>query len=489
MLESEIYTEHGDLHPYVATVRYEGDTDTQASDEGETAVSLEDVLAKSIATEQVLDPIEEELPRPQLQFEASLKLLVAIPVDTSEDEGETPPDAAAASEDLLDDIPEVDPTPETQAAGSGGGIEPPERNMEMFDENDDDGEGGEEAQSSEDATEQVPLRQQVQYFHYVSDGAVYVNEFPQDPRVQEYAEEVAESQARRMEAFCHFVDEAPNLNDTFAEELEEAKRYLEEEGLSSGQIIVLPQTYFDQALDLLHFEKSFEMGGAAMGRALVPVPGNLGSLERNYVQAMALHEGSHLHEEEAQPVLVSKVPEGENPLNRVHVLHAGLGGFVRYDVQDDGEVREKGLFWGEGFADVHRVKGMERAGKTPRLGRRSMMIGGIRYVGEDAAPPPDLQFSLPVRYAVAVKRFGVTNPSGISLMTAPAAYGLDLLDARSPGLLALMKEAHADLSRLDEFKSAVNDIRPGLFEQLDVLQYTPRDFIKGARIIENALVR
>jgi hypothetical protein len=155
------------------------------------------------------------------------------------------------------------------------------------------------------------------------------------------------------------------------------------------------------------------------------------------------------------------------------LVTGNLGGFMEYDPHNTTDCPVKGRFWEEGFADSSRVKGMVALGRQVKLVDKTLHGTadvvtytltndhyGAPHIGEDGT------IALPEEYAIALKEL----PDGNRVYTVGyasfAAYAVDLLDQRAPGLYDTMVASREDPDLVQKVKEQVNRIGGGLYDRL-----------------------
>ena len=68
-----------------------------------------------------------------------------------------------------------------------------------------------------------------------------------------------------------------------------------------------------------------------------------------------------------------------------------------------------------------------------------------------------------------------------------AAYGLELLDNRVPGLYDDLLASRQDPTKQRDAIRKIESIRPGLYRELRELEYTTEDFLHGLKLVIEAL--
>jgi hypothetical protein len=165
------------------------------------------------------------------------------------------------------------------------------------------------------------------------------------------------------------------------------------------------------------------------------------------------------------------------------------------------QTREDGLFYGgcfieEGFVDSYRVRGAQEIYGARKLKFIERMTPGddhLQLAYTDRATN-DPRYSvqegciyIPWKYMKSTAPYkgrGLAMKNSISEL---AAYGIDLLDARLPGLHDEMKRSHADPMLKRDIAERINSIKPGLYAELLSLDYIGKDFYRGLATIHEAL--
>jgi len=90
---------------------------------------------------------------------------------------------------------------------------------------------------------------------------------------------------------------------------------------------------------------------------------------------------------------------------------------------------------------------------------------------------------------VSEKYFDVID-NGESFGWSPAAIaatGLEMLCRKQPKLKEIIIEARSDIEKLREIPKLINDIKPGLYTEIQKCEYTAEDFIRVQNIIKEAI--
>jgi hypothetical protein len=340
--------------------------------------------------------------------------------------------------------------------------------------------------------------------HYEPD-TIYAGQHP-DQVAQAIAEGLHDDLENKQEAFQDFLDTAPNLNEEYQPALTRIKERFAEDGLEISPIFIIDHDTHEEAQRVLGaYHNSREMencgaGGYSDDRALVDDdPTGTGHIRETFGTQVslgtAIHEAAHSTAREHVDVVSSKVVEqkiGDTVVrNRVFSSLGHIGGFNKYR-QNEKEIGLVGSFWEEAFADLTRVRYSMELGVEPRLHRAmaSSRSDSLTYISESADPAeaPEGNTVLPDRFATAISDDGISDGLEIAVSTpAFAGYGLELLDAKVPGLFKEMQASRNNPSRQREVIKIINGVRPGLYRELRDLPYSPEGFRKGLEAIQIAV--
>jgi hypothetical protein len=322
------------------------------------------------------------------------------------------------------------------------------------------------------------------------------------PDVFEYVENQIESSTQQKEAFLRYVDTAPNHNAEHQEVIDFVGSQFAQDGLEVAPIVVLDGDNFKKACEASGRpagEKNY--GRYTMGRSLVedePRPGFKETFGNDYTVGIALHESAHSTAPDTGDIVTSKaVVErgiGGTALGATRYFHhiAGLSGFHRYKWEGN-EAKTVGNYWEEAFCDLTRVRYLERTGREPKADGEEKVFAerGVRYAGEGVkAPVIDKEndlVTLPMKFSLCARSEEGSEPDVLFSQPGIAAYGLELLDERAPGLFETMQSSRKEPSKQREVIKMINNVQPGLYKQLRDLPYSDEGFEEGLRTIVHAL--
>lgn len=145
-------------------------------------------------------------------------------------------------------------------------------------------------------------------------------------------------------------------------------------------------------------------------------------------------------------------------------------------VRNGFRVGDQGSFFEEGFAGL-----MEHLYITEELG----LADGLADLDawQRIGLPDGSFFTLPGSYLQEVGGSALPEP----VPAAYAAFGVELLVAKDPGLLRVMSRARQDVDGLREFAARIEALSPGLYRELGSKPYTPYGFIDADRSIIDRL--
>lgn len=326
---------------------------------------------------------------------------------------------------------------------------------------------------------------------------IYFGESP-DPQARAFVQGQEQSIRSNEQRFHEFITTAPNLNDTYEEELASVHDMFAAAGLDIAPIIVLDQENFVAALTTANETTSDFAGAYFGGYALVcehPDTGVRELLGKDLVLGNAIHEAAHsTARSEAKTIISSKVTPGLGKvvLNRVVSSNVHLG-FVK-PRREDMEIVSDGNYWEESFADLTRVRFLGELGREPKADDEEIVDDRlkVKYAGRGVdAPLPkdgDEMITVPVRFAQCTAK--IEGQDASILLSAPngiAAYGLDLLDKEVPGLYETVQASRGDHTKQRDVIQMIDSVKPGLYRELRVLPYSIEGFRQGVIKIGEAI--
>jgi hypothetical protein len=324
--------------------------------------------------------------------------------------------------------------------------------------------------------------------HYEQNG-VYLNKNP-DAIAEEISEDMRLKAESNAAQFREYVDNAPNLNDKYADEIATVKSQFEEDGLDLAPIVVLDAEQFAEIRELVvdNDEREFYGSYASERVVLIEPPRQIQEIfGSTYMLGNMLHEGGHSSGGESKSIVVSRVLPNEDGSGYKRYIRSagGLSGFRKYKFEGD-SIEIIGDFIEESFAGLLRVRGLERLDKVPHVEGFQILREGIRYLGENTIPNKgDEQLTMPLKFITAAVLKGQIAVYGD--VSHVGAYGLTLLDEARPGLFEQMKLSRRDPTKHHEVIKTINSIKPGLYRELRELSYNYDDFIQGVKIIQAAI--
>jgi hypothetical protein len=321
----------------------------------------------------------------------------------------------------------------------------------------------------------------------------------------DWADSLISERGKKRGGFLEYVDTAPNLNGEYKKEIDLVKAQFARDGVKIAPIVVLDKKHFMEACAINGSRISDKNYGKFLnGRSLVqaePRPGIKEEFGGDYVLGVAMHESAHSTDPDTRDVLTSKrvVEEVETALgdtalqaNRYFEAATGFSGFLKYKWEGS-KMRGVGNYWDEAFCDLRRVRSLERIGREPKADGKDLVFEerGVRYVGEGIeAPIIDKESDLvnvPIKFSLAAHAGEDGEPHVLFGEPGIAAYGLDLLDKRVPGLFEAMQASRKNPGQQREVIKMINSVHPDLYRRLRDLPYSDKGFGEGLEVVAQAL--
>jgi hypothetical protein len=320
-----------------------------------------------------------------------------------------------------------------------------------------------------------------------------------------------------------FFENTPNLNEQFAEEIQSLTNAFAEEGFAIAPIVVLAPAEFGQAQKFLDEkrERKMDYGYYGMGYSVVRFdPEQDARFGGDLVLSMAAHESAHSISPEygavvkyretvdpSKPAFLRDMLQamrdrkGEVKITSSHGMlkpvwrQGGIYGSSNAD-RNIKPAGHKGSFWEEAYADLKRVRILKKMGRQARFPDSSWhehtetsYSPVTRYVDDTVDVPllgQDGTISTPVEFLNGVT--SINGRQGEAGVPGMAAYALELLDERLPGLFDDLEQGRFDPDAQRRFIRRVNSIEPGLYQMIrHISQETEETFTRGFRQIVHAL--
>jgi hypothetical protein len=215
-------------------------------------------------------------------------------------------------------------------------------------------------------------------------------------------------------------------------------------------------------------------------------------LGRKYVLGKLLHEAAHSTAPVDYNSVLTKLDHEDH---RSITTRAGVpyGTFRKENFIKGRDRAITGDFLEEAFADLTRVRGVKRLGQEAHAiddANGFTVRGHVRYIDPHFWPdnPVDGMTYIPLGFAGLFDVDPRDNEiKAEAISSALAAYGLDLLDKRLPGLYQQMQDARKDPRIQMQIIKRIESIQPGLYRSLRNLDYTAEDFEDGLNMIQAAI--
>ncbi len=182
-----------------------------------------------------------------------------------------------------------------------------------------------------------------------------------------------------------------------------------------------------------------------------------------------------------ESVLVHELAHGTSGFSSCIVTSTGdiLAPRTGFAVGDSSETT-KGAFLEEGFVDMLAGK-YNKQYMEPELRDKMLPIFRHKYndyqltrTRSDLVDNIEVVLPFPTHYAIFTSEYGFS-----SLVSAQAAFGLELLCDKEPKLFETMLKARNDVEYLRKIPQLINKISPGLYSELRKLKYTESGFSQG----------
>ena len=300
--------------------------------------------------------------------------------------------------------------------------------------------------------------------------------------------------------FQSVVDQ-DNLNSTYPQEVAGVNSYFSARGLTIDPLRVVTQDIMSKAYVVAGEHPSDDVESAqgrnVHSRSVVienkEVQELLGD---DYLLGLGLHEAAHSLKPHRSTTITREVtaPDTKEP-GSARVVLGGfvVSGMIKADLRRDTSNHPVGDFWEEAFADLTRVRGLrylkrshDIAGTEPKI----LEMGGVTV----SVLPNGSSFehnqqtaTIPAEFATVAKTSAEgRNMVGIATPNL-AAYALELLDTRTPGLYEDMEAATHNPRRQAEVIRKIESVQPGLYRRLRELEYTDQHFAQGLGAVVEAL--
>lgn len=286
-----------------------------------------------------------------------------------------------------------------------------------------------------------------------------------------------------------------NVNSSYAAELTSVYDYFQGKGLPIDPLRVVSKEVAKKAYAIAGQDPSeaeVNLGQHLNGRALViEDKANIETFGPNYIIGIGLHEAAHsLHSHERMLRTVTETSD-----RSLRIGGVATSGLVKADLRREAKTSMSGHFWSEAFADLTRVKALREMGRSNDISEDSedISVGDATITvrpnaaGNAQHVAGTESITMPAEYTMVV----VTPPEGkktvATIAANYAAYALDLLDSRAPGLYDDFLGAARDPRRQADAIRKIEGIQPGLYRKLADLEYTENDFVAGLGLVIGGL--
>lgn len=310
-----------------------------------------------------------------------------------------------------------------------------------------------------------------------------------DSAARDTVSALLETRRVRLENLQRLIDTAPNFNEQYAEGLASVQQYFAERGLEIAPVVVLGDEDFDQAQIILSGDADSGTTGFFAGTHLIvrelsnEAKELLGpKVSNQFIMGTTAHEGTH--SVKSQPYIGVR-----NNRGRVWPM-VGQTGLHKMDLRDDNR-GVQGSFFEEGCADYVRVQFLTSIDQTPRMDGHAIEHNDVTYVGRGLplTMPGMRTFDLEIPAAYARAATVLDNGRPIIAPGDPgiAGYGVELIDSVVPGFAQTLLEGKTNPAKQAEAIKMINSLDPNLYRQLRSLPYAGGAFVRGLRMIGDAV--
>lgn len=291
-----------------------------------------------------------------------------------------------------------------------------------------------------------------------------------------------------------------NLNPAYTTEIKLVYDYFHSKDIQIDPIRIVSEEVIQEAYvitgndpDLAgeHPGEETAMGKHCDDRAIVKENKELSEeYGSSYILNLALHEAAHSAFTNDRRLRVVT----ETPGNRKKVENFIVSRLLKIDTRREANGAHIGAFWDEAFADLTRVRALREMGLSNDL-TEEVYFDGVKIKlhpnSEDKLQPlcDSEIINMPAEFALFASPTSEAK-NNVGLATANyAAFALELLDSRAPGLYDDFVGAIHDPKRQADAIRKIEGIKPGLYRTLSELNYTvdQKDFILGLRMVIGAL--
>lgn len=287
-----------------------------------------------------------------------------------------------------------------------------------------------------------------------------------------------------------------NLNHRHKDALDNTNQYFARIGLPIAPIRVIGR-------DTLH--RAYKVAGESMNSTIGDAEGRnvhdralvienaemIDFLGEDITLGIMLHEAAHSTGNGERRSLRT-VTEGER--RRTHLARAviELGSWGRIDARKNAKNTITGDFFEEAFADLTRVRALRALDKVHDLDGATSVFGEHKSAQMKMVPNSDDTvydgevIHIPAEFAMGSRSVDGKNWR-VSASPNFAAYALELLDRRVPGLYDDFIGARQDPKQQAAVIRKIESVRPGLYKDLRDLEYSEADFQMGLKLVVDAL--
>jgi hypothetical protein len=345
------------------------------------------------------------------------------------------------------------------------------------------------------------MPEKFQQINFDIDGRALAGDY-HNPAMQAAIESRVANREVGVTAFQSVVDQE-SVNGMYVKQYTAVHTYFSARGLAYDPVRIVEAATMDKAYAAAGIRPTDDVESAqgrnVYGRSVVIE--NLEFQELfgdDYLLGIALHEAAHsLGRKRVITTSREVAVQHSDRQSSTRVVLGGVAnaGLIKADLRRDTPNRPIGDFWEEAFADLTRVRALRYLQRSHDIYRepKELQMGNVsvkivpNQTDKEKYDTTQKSSVIPAEFAAVAK----TSAEGRNMVgVAPAnlaAYALELLDARMPGLYEDMEAGTRDSSRQAEAIRKIESVQPGLYSQLRELEYTGQDFAQGLNAVIGAL--
>lgn len=283
-----------------------------------------------------------------------------------------------------------------------------------------------------------------------------------------------------------------NLNATYNASVELIEGHFKDKGIKIDPVRVVERETLNRAYTLsrrsMDLNDGDQQGENVFGRSVVVQNKEMeAEFGESFILGIGLHEAAHSVFGDGYKIWETT----ELTPNNTSIGGVAVQGLIKADFRKNTAQKNIGVFWNEAFADLTRVRALRNMGRTHDIEKDSQPFSagdGLEMVfsPNNAHVDRSSAIAIPAEFSMLAKTVSGKNMIASS---APnfAAFALELLDVRVPGIYDDFLASATDARRQAGAIKKIESIQPGLYRELSTLLYNEEDFMHGLTVVWHAL--